>query len=317
MTRIEKSFAGLLLLFVAAAAVLVFNRFYLTTDLGAFLPKGESAVDRLMVDLLDTGASSNLMFIGITGAESGELVNASQLLKQRLTGSEYIQAVHNSPVTLTESQLELIREYRYLLSRQLSLNSMSEDGLRESLNRRMQGLTSPLASLEKKFIRFDPTGEILNLMNDFSSQDKDKSSAPRLVDGTWISRSGKRSLLILEINATAFDLDGLSDAYALIVDELNAISSNSTLEFAITGPGAFAVLTKDTIRADVRLLSLLATVCVGLFLWPCPAISVHAADAFCSSCLWHYFGDCRCTGVFRQHQRHYPGFRCDADWRSD
>ena len=267
MTRIEKSFAGFLLLVVAAAAVLVFNRFHLTTDLGAFLPKGESAVEKLMVDLLDTGASSNLMFIGITGAEPDELVNASRMLENRLTGSNYIQAIHNSPATLTELQLDLIREYRYLLSRQLSVNSMTADGLRDSLNQRMQGLTSPLASLEKKFIRFDPTGEIFSIMNEFSNQDKDNSSAPRLVDGAWLSRSGKRSLTILEINATAFDLDGLSDAYNLIVNELGAISKNSTLEFAITGPGAFAVLTKDTIRADVRLLSLMATFCVGMFLW--------------------------------------------------
>ena len=267
MTRIEKSFAGLLLCFVVAAAGIVFNRFHLTTDLGAFLPKGESEVERLMVDLLDKGASSNLMFVGITGAQEEALVNASQALKERLTGSSHILAIHNSPATLSETQQNLIRDYRYLLSNQLSENSMTEGGLRASLDKRMQGLTSPLASLEKKFIRFDPTGEILSIMKEFSSQDKDKTSAPKLVDGTWIARSGNRSLMILEINATAFDLDGLSDAYNLIVDELSDLSKDNALEFAITGPGAFAVLTKDTIRGDVRLLSLLATFCVGLFLW--------------------------------------------------
>ena len=267
MTRTEKSFAGLLLVFVVVAAGVVFNRFHLTTDLGAFLPKGESAVDKLMVDLLDRGASSNLMFVGITGAESEELVSTSQALKQSLTGSSYILAIHNSPGTLTETQQQLVRDYRYLLSRQLSASSMTEEGLRHSLDQRMQGLTSPLAALEKKFIRFDPTGEILNIMKEFSSQDKDASSAPRLVDGTWISRSGKRSLLIFEINATAFDLDGLSNAYNQIFEELSALSKDNALEFAITGPGAFAVFTKDTIRSDVRLLSLLATFCVGLFLW--------------------------------------------------
>ena len=267
MTRIEKSFAGFLLLFVVVAAGLVFNRFHLTTDLGAFLPKGESAVERLMVELLDTGASSNLMFIGITGALAEELAAASQALEKRLADSKYIQAIHNSPGNLTEPQQRLIREYRYLLSRQLSSNSMTEKGLRESFNQRMQGLTSPLASLEKKFIRFDPTGEILSIMNEFASQDKDKSSAPRLVDGAWISRSGERSLMILEINATAFDLDGLSGAYNFVFNELSELSENSALEFTITGPGAFAVLIKDTIHDDVRLLSLLATFCVGLFLW--------------------------------------------------
>lgn len=267
MTRVEKSFATLLLLFIVVAAVFVFNRIYLTTDLGAFLPKGESDVDRLMVNLLDSGASSNLMFIGITGAQAEELASANKALEKRLEDSKYIQAIHNSPGTLSEPQQALIREYRYLLSEQLSVNSMTEDGLRDSFNRRMQGLTSPLASLEKKFIRFDPTGEILSIMNQYSSQDKDKSAAPRLVNGTWVSRSGKRSLMILEINATAFDLDGLSDAYNLIFRELSVLSENSTLEFSITGPGAFAVFTRDTIRDDVRLLSLTATICVGLFLW--------------------------------------------------
>ena len=130
MTRVEKSFSAVLLVFVLIAVSLVYNRFNMTTDLGAFLPKGESAVERLMVDLLDKGASSNLMFLGITGAEPAQLIKASQDIKERLTGSKKILAVHNSPGTLSEAQQALIRNYRYLLSKQLTSETMSEAGLR-------------------------------------------------------------------------------------------------------------------------------------------------------------------------------------------
>ena len=267
MTRIERSFAGALLVLVICAAGVIFNRFHLTTDLGAFLPKGESAVETLMVDLLDKGASSKLMFVGITGAQPEQLAKANHALKEKLQGSDFVVSISNSPAGLSDAQQQMIRQYRYLLSNRSSANTMSEQGLREALNQRLQGLTSPLSSLEKKFIRFDPTGEILNIMQQVSAQDKDKNSAPRLVDGAWVSRSGKRSLMVLELNVTAFDLDGLSAAYQLIFDEMTAVAQQDQVSFDLTGPGAFAVFTQDVIRSDVRTLSLMATLGVGLFLF--------------------------------------------------
>ena len=264
---LEKSYAGVLLALVLCAIAVIFNRFHMTTDLGAFLPKGESAVETLMVDLLDKGASSNLMFIGISDAEPERLVQANHDLKNILEQSEYIVSVQNSPAQLSEQQQQLIRDYRYLLSKKSAATNMSEQGLREALNERMKGLTSPLSSLEKKFIRFDPTGEILNIMQQVSGQDNDQNAAPKLVDGTWISRSGKRSLMVVEVDATAFDLDGLSAAYNTIFDSLTKIAQKNQVSFTITGPGAFAVFTQDVIRDDVRLLSIMATVGVGLFLF--------------------------------------------------
>ena len=264
--RFEKSYAGALLVVVIAAIVLVLNRFQLTTDLGAFLPKGESRVESLMVDLLDKGATSNLIFIGIRGQSIDQIAEVNQKLAQEFSNSEKIQAVHNSPQGLTEPQQHLIQQYRYLLTDRLASQTMTVKGLKESLQQRMQGLTSPLASLEKKFVRFDPTGEILHIMQQVSSQEKDQSSAPRLVDGTWISQSGERGLMIVELNATAFDLDGLSDAYAVIESETAKFAQLYQVSFDLTGPGAFTVFTRDVIRDDIRLLSILATAGVGLFL---------------------------------------------------
>ena len=265
-SRLEKSYAGVLLVAVVVAAIVVFNRFHLTTDLGAFLPKGESQVESLMVDLLDKGATSNLIFIGIRGQDVDQISQVNQELAEKFSNSNHISAIHNSPQGLTEAQQQLIQQYRYLLTNRLASETMTVEGLTESLQQRMQGLTSPLASLEKKFVRFDPTGEILHIMQQVSSQEKDQSSAPRLVDGTWISQSGERGLMILELKSTAFDLDGLSDAYAEIENEMKKVVQRYQVSFDITGPGAFAVFTRDVIRDDVRLLSILATAGVGLFL---------------------------------------------------
>ncbi len=265
-SRLEIFYAGLLLLVVVSATVFVFNRFHMTTDLGAFLPKGESRVDSLMVDLLDKGATSNLMFIGIRSNNTEQIVAANQALAQRFSDSNHILAVHNSPQGLTQPQQQLIQQYRYLLSDRLATQTMTEQGLNAALEQRMQGLTSPLASLEKRFIRFDPTGEILHIMQQIISQDKDKSSASRLIDGTWLAQSGQRGLMILELNATAFDLDGLSDAYEFITKQMEALKQQYQVEFDITGPGAFAVYSRDVIRDDVKLLSIMATTGVGFFL---------------------------------------------------
>ena len=93
MTRLEKSFAGVLICVVMAAAIVVFNRFHLTTDLGAFLPKGNSRIETLMVDLLDKGTTSNLVFIGIRGAKAGELAKVNNELAIKLKESPHILAV--------------------------------------------------------------------------------------------------------------------------------------------------------------------------------------------------------------------------------
>ncbi len=238
----------------------------MTTDLGDFLPKGESRVETLMVDLLDKGATSNLIFVGIRGDDTEQIVAANKTLAEKFSDSDYILAVHNSPAGLTQSQQELIQQYRYLLTNRLASQTMTAQGLTQALQQRMQGLTSPLASLEKKFIRFDPTGEVLNILQQVSNQDKDQSSAPRLVDGTWIAQSGQRGLMVLELNATAFDLDGLSDAYEFVVQEMGELAGKYQVEFDVTGPGAFAVFSRNIIRDDVKLLSILATTGVGLFL---------------------------------------------------
>ena len=265
-SRLEISYAGLLLLFVATSTVFVFNRFQMTTDLGAFLPKGESRVDSLMVDLLDKGATSNLIFIGIRGENTEQIVGVNKALAEKFSDSAHILAIHNSPQGLTEPQQQMIQQYRYLLSDRLATETMTEEGLTAALEQRMRGLTSPLASLEKKFIRFDPTGEILHIMQQIISQDKDRSSAPRLVDGTWLAQSGQRGLMILELDATAFDLDGLSDAYEFVTNEMGVLKQQYNVDFDITGPGAFAVYSRDVIRDDVKLLSIMATTGVGLFL---------------------------------------------------
>ncbi len=264
--RLENCYAGVLLVLVIVSAIFVINRFHLTTDLGAFLPKGESRVENLMVDLLDKGATSNLIFIGIRGQDIEQIARVNKELAEKLSYSDQILAIHNSPQGLTEAQQQLIQQYRYLLTDRLASQTMTAEGLTESLQQRMQGLTSPLASLEKKFIRFDPTGEILHIMQQVSNQEKDQTLAPRLVDGTWIAQSGERGLMVLELKATAFDLDGLSDAYAVIKNETARLTEQYQVSFDITGPGAFAVFTQDVIRDDVKLLSVLATAGVGLFL---------------------------------------------------
>lgn len=266
LTRLEKSFAGVLLLLVFMAAMVVFKNFHLTTDLGAVLPSGESKIDSLMVDLLDKGSTSNLVFIGIRGAAPGTLAQVNNTLAETLRASDYFAAVHNAPQGLSDTQQQVIRQYRYLLSDQPASRTMTETGLRQALALRMQGLTSPLASLEKAFIRFDPTGEILHLMGQLANQDKDRSTAPRLVDGVWVSQSGQRSLMVLEINATAFDIDRLAEAIAIANNEMIRLAEDYGVCFDVTGPGAFAVEIRNMIRGDIKTLSIFATLGVGLFL---------------------------------------------------
>ena len=160
--------------FVVVCLGILVARFNVTTDIGLFLPKGKSLLERVLMTQLDQGSTSNLVFAGISGANRERLAELNRGLADRLSEqARFVQAL-NGERSLSESDQEWVMENRYLLTSSNLGERLTVEGLRRALDERLRGLASPLGALEKKFLARDPTGEILDLFKryqaDFASE---------------------------------------------------------------------------------------------------------------------------------------------------
>ncbi len=142
---------------------------------------------------------------------------------------------------------------------------MSTGGLKQDLRRRLRGLGSPMAAMEKRFLAADPSGIFIGLVRSLSSLGEN-AHGPRRDRGVWMTRDDSRAMLVAEIVPDAFDLERQVVAVKTLREIFEDIRQGNT-SMVVTGPPAFAVDTRDVIRADVRLLSILALLAVAAFLF--------------------------------------------------
>lgn len=249
-------------LFIAVWAL--FTQFKVTTDLGVFLPETKTATEEILVKQLGTGATSKLLFVSISGASELQLREVNKSLAQILRNSVLFARVLNGEHDLNEADRDLIFRYRYLVAPMDITQRFSVEGLHQALQDRLRGLASSTAAFEKSFLINDPVGASKLFIDQLlASQDE---TGPLRIDNVWMSRDRKRSLLILEMQADAFDLEGQAAAVMDLKEQFDALATQD-LNLSVTGPGAFTVEARDTIRADVRLLTVLAVVFVAAFLF--------------------------------------------------
>ena len=246
------------------AAWVITTQFKMSSDLGVFFPASRTPTEKVLIKLLGKGATSKLLFVSISGGEEQQLREKNKALAARLRGSIYYARVLNGEHSINETDRDLIFKYRYLVAPLDIEHAFSVPGLQQALEARLRGLASSTAAFEKSFLVNDPVGASKLFIDQLlDSQDE---AGPLRIDNVWMSRDRQRSLMILEMQADMFDVEGQAAAVAALKSEFGAIN-DSALTLSTTGPGAFAVETRDTIAADVRLLTVLAVVCVVSFLF--------------------------------------------------
>ncbi len=261
MARIR---AALVLLLLAASFVVVGLNFRISTDLKLFLPEPTNREELLLHHQLDNGASTRLLFVALTGLPPEQLASASNDLARALLASPLFSKVVNRADNLGEEALDFVVRNRYLLSHRDLSSQFSEAGLRRALAERVAGLSGPAASLEKQFLRSDPTGEVLALLEEWQGK-LSSHSRPEQIHGVWFSRDHQRALLLAEMRAQDGRLESQEEAVAAIRETYEDIRRPG-LRMILTGPAAFAVESGEDIRNDVRVLTWLAVICVSLFL---------------------------------------------------
>jgi predicted exporter len=247
-----------------AACAFVISRTSLSTDMTAFLPRAPAPGQEVLVQQLKTGVISRIVLVALQGAPEGKLASLSKGVAATLRTSPEFELVSNGEEAGTEADRAYVWRNRYLLSPAVSAQRFSVEGLRAAFARDLDILGSSAGILVKRTLPNDPTGEILGLVDSLAGE-----ARPQQRDGVWFSRDGRRALILVQTRAPGSDLDGqaralgaLQDAFAQARDATGA----GTVQLVTSGPGVFAVRSRQQMQEEVSRLSLLASAGVACLL---------------------------------------------------
>jgi len=248
---------ALWLAFLLACGVII-SRSAFTTDLSAFLPRSPTPAQQLLIDQIRDGLASRLILVGIEGADAPTRAALSKHIAGRLRAAPEFVSVNNGEPVSAERDRAFLFNHRYLLSPAVTPERFSADGLHAALAESIALLASPAGLLVKALLPSDPTGEMVQLLDQL-----DSGKRPPRVDGAWVSRDGARALLLTQTRASGSDTDAQQAAMAAIRQAFDtAPGVRSDAKLLMTGPGVFSVTSRDTIKTQVTHLSILSLVLI-------------------------------------------------------
>ena len=249
------------LIFLLACAGII-SRTHFTTDLSAFMPRTPTPEQQLLMDQVSDGLASRLILVGIEGADVPTRASLSRQVAQRLRADRTFVSVNNGEPVNAERDRTFLFDNRYLLSPAVTPERFGADGLHAALSDSIDLLASPAGLLVKSLLPRDPTGEMLQLLEQFNS-----GTQPQLVEGAWASRDGTRALMLVQTRASGSDTDAQQLAMAAIRQAFDqAPGATASAQLVMTGPGVFSVTSRDTIKRQVTRLSILSLALIATLL---------------------------------------------------
>jgi predicted exporter len=249
-----------------AACIFVIARTPFTTDMSAFLPNSPEPAQQVLVQQLRDGVASRLLLIGLDGGAPAVRAAISRGMAQSLRTFDGFALIENGDGTIGESDKNYVWRNRYLLSGDITPDRFSRDGLRQSLERDLQLLSSGMAPLLKDSLPHDPTGEAIGLARTLAGE-----AQRRVRDGVWVSSDESRTLILAQTKAPGFDLDAQESDLTAIRQSFEAAQKASdggeSVRMLVTGPGTFGVKTRAQMKHDVTIYSAIASAgIIGLLL---------------------------------------------------
>jgi predicted exporter len=256
MSPVRIRVAWLLALLVCAWFAIA--RTPISSELSDFMPAGDAA-DQALVDQLRKGAGARLLLIGIEGAAPERLAELSTGLAAALQPGGLFRRVVNGPLAVDEREQALLFEYRYLLA-PTAADHFTTDALQNALRARFDDLSSPF-TLDKADIPADPTAALRAVRGALQ-----REGGPRLRFGVWFARHQDQALLLAETRAEGFDLDGQELAQGALREAFERLQPGEA-HMVVTGAGVFAVASRDTIRRESQVASVLASSAMALLVF--------------------------------------------------
>ena len=232
-------------------------------DLSAFMPKNPSERQKVLVDQLRDGAIARLILIGIEGGNQTERADLSKKLATQLRANPTFTGVQNGDEAAREKDGKYFFENRYLLSPRVTAERFSVQGLRLAIADTLDAMAGDAGLLVKQILPSDPTGETLQLIDQFVSENQ-----PRNIDGAWAARDGKRALLLAQIRDSGLNTDAQARALDIIRDAFQQIPGRSAdTRLVMSGTSVMSVDSRNTIEGEIkRLASISVLLVIGLLL---------------------------------------------------
>ncbi|WP_395063519.1 MMPL family transporter [Paraburkholderia silvatlantica] len=257
---VQRRAVAVWLLGLVACAVAI-GRANFTADLSAFLPRSPSPTQQVLVDQLRDGLASRLILIGIDGGYESTRAALSRRVAASLRADPQFVAIHNGSGQNDARDEQFMFAHRYVLSPAVTPQHFTEQGLHAALGESLDLLTSSAGLVAKDLLPRDPTGEVAAMVDQL-----DSAAQPASRGGVWASRDGRRAVLVAQTAAAGSDTDAQSHAIdavrAAFAAATRTLPNASAYQVSLTGPGVFAVATRDAIRHDVERLSTLSLVLI-------------------------------------------------------
>jgi predicted exporter len=306
-TAVRRSRTAIVLwLAFITACIIVISRSQFTADLSAFLPKNPTPAQQLLLEQIRDGLASRLILVGIEGADAPTRAALSRRIAQRLRADPAFISVNNGEPVNAERDRAYLFNNRYLLSPAVTPARFGVAGLHAALSDSIDLLASPAGLLVKSLLPRDPTGEMVQLLDQM-----DSGARPKMVDGAWASKDGSRALMLIQTRASGSDTDAQQHAMTAIrqaFDTAVSLSPNSLpkgcpppnplpqavkganvrsqgsspwlysaeaeqhtrkgacFDLLMTGPGVFSVTSRDAIQSQVTRLSIIGIALIAALL---------------------------------------------------
>jgi len=248
---------------LAACLWIVIHAHY-TTDLSAFLPRSPTQTQQILVDQLREGVVSQLLLVKISNAPAEELAAVSNDLVKRLDNGKEFVYVNNGAAERFLEDGKILFQQRYLLSAGVTPERFTIDGLRAALEDDLDMLSSSYSGVIGQTLAADPTGELMQLLNQFQPQ-----GGPQKKSGLWFTRDGSGALLILQTRAAGFDLAAQQAALTSLQQQFSQSIQQHRVpdaKLVVSGPGVMALSAQQAMKHDVSSISLFALLLVSLLL---------------------------------------------------
>ena len=252
---------ALWLVFILVCGIII-SRTQFTTDLSAFLPRSPTPEQQLLLEQIRDGLASRLILVGLEGADAPTRARLSKQIARRLRTDPAFVSVNNGEPVSAERDRAFLFDNRYLLSPAVTPARFNVDGLHAALSDSIDLLASPAGLLVKSLLPRDPTGEMVQLLDQINS-----GARPQMVDGAWASRDGARALMLMQTRASGADIDAQQRAMAAIRQAFDSASgATPTARLVMTGPGVFSVNSRETIKSQVSRLAIISVVLIATLL---------------------------------------------------
>jgi predicted exporter len=235
------------------------------SDLSQFLPDAATLDDRVLLNQVREGVAARTLLIAIGGSRAQpEIAQASRALARTLRQDRRFRHVANGDLgTIGAAELAPLFTHRYLVGPPGPCReALSAAGLHAALAERLRELTGPVPSLDRERMAADPVACFRGLLQGLTPR-----QGPPRAHGVWFSPQGDLALLIAQTAGDAAELAGQRDAVEGMRQAFASLPEAQGLDLELAGPGYFAVASEETIRRETLLLSVAASILVGVILW--------------------------------------------------